>query len=81
LPPPTNGSDETGDGCAGRLSFAGAFLGGSALAIFFFAMGVPKQTDAYKTALARGQANPAVLEAIGSPISHLESFRTHIDVV
>jgi hypothetical protein len=44
-------------------------------------MGVPKQTDAYKTALARGQANPAVLEAIGSPISHLESFRTHIDVV
>ena len=45
------------------------FLGGCALAIFFFAMGVLKQTDAYKTALARAQANPAVIEAIGSPIS------------
>jgi hypothetical protein len=45
------------------------FLVGCALAIFFFAMGVLKQTDAYKTALARAQANPAVIEAIGSPIS------------
>ena len=45
------------------------FLGGSALAIFFFAMGVMKQTAAYKTALARAQTNPAVIEAIGSPIS------------
>ena len=44
------------------------FLGGCALTIFFFAMGVLKQTDAYKTALARAQANPAVIEAIGSPI-------------
>jgi len=45
------------------------FLGGCALAIFFFTMGVLKQTDAYKTALARAQENPAVIEAIGSPIS------------
>ena len=45
------------------------FLGGCALAIFFFAMGVLKQTDGYKTALARAQENPAVIEAIGSPIS------------
>lgn len=45
------------------------FVGGCALAIFFFAMGVLKQTDVYKTALARAQANPAVIEAIGSPIS------------
>jgi hypothetical protein len=45
------------------------FLGGCALAIFFFAMGVLKQSDAYKTALARAQTNPAVIEAIGSPIS------------
>ena len=45
------------------------FLGGCALAIFFFATGVLKQTDAYKTALVRAQANPAVIEAIGSPIS------------
>jgi hypothetical protein len=28
-----------------------------------------KQSDAYKIALARAQANPAVIEAIGSPIS------------
>ena len=45
------------------------FLVGCALAIFFFAMAVLKQTDAYKMALARAQENPAVIEAIGSPIS------------
>ena len=44
-------------------------LVGCALAIFFFAMGVLKQTDAYKTALARVQTNSAVIEAIGAPIS------------
>jgi hypothetical protein len=32
-------------------------------------MSVLKQSDAYKMALARAQANPAVIEAIGSPIS------------
>ena len=47
------------------------FLGGCALAIFFFAMGVMKQTDVYKTAVARAQTNPAVIEAIGSPISQI----------
>ena len=47
------------------------FFGGCALAIFFFTMGVLKQTDAYKTALARAQENPAVIEAIGSPISQI----------
>ena len=45
------------------------FLVGCVLAIFFFAIGLLKQTDAYKTALARAQENPAVIEAIGSPIS------------
>jgi Cytochrome oxidase complex assembly protein 1 len=45
------------------------FAGGCALAVFFFATGVMKQSDAYKIALARAQANPAVIEAIGSPIS------------
>jgi len=45
------------------------FLGGCAIAIFFFATGVMKQSDVYKTALARAQTNPAVIEAIGSPIS------------
>src|SRR5438128_322915 len=45
------------------------FAGGCALAIFFFVTGIMKQSDAYKIALARAQANPAVIEAIGSPIS------------
>jgi hypothetical protein len=37
--------------------------------VFLFATGIIKQSDAYKIALARAQANPAVIEAIGSPIS------------
>jgi len=37
--------------------------------VFFFATGIMKQSDAYKIALARAQTNPAVIEAIGSPIS------------
>ena len=45
------------------------FIGGCVLAVLFFAMGVMKQSDAYKTALAHAQTNPAVIEAIGSPIS------------
>jgi hypothetical protein len=56
-------------GCTGRLSCAGAFFGRLRACDFFFAISVLKQTDAYKTALARAQANPAVIEAIGSPIS------------
>src|SRR5437762_9855207 len=44
-------------------------VGGCALMVFFFATGLMKQSDAYKTALARAQANSAVIEAIGSPIS------------
>ena len=47
------------------------FLGACAFAIFFFAIGVMKQTDVYKTAVARAQTNPAVIEAIGSPISQI----------
>ena len=45
------------------------FIGGCVLAALFFATGVMKQSDAYKMALARAQTNPAVIEAIGSPIS------------
>ena len=56
-------------GCAGGLYCAGAFSGRLRTCDFFFAMGVLKQTDAYKTALARAQENPAVIEAIGTPIS------------
>ena len=37
--------------------------------VFLFATGIMKQSDAYKIALARAQANPGVIEAIGSPIS------------
>lgn len=56
------------------------FLGGCALAVFFFAMGVLKQTDAYETALARAQENPAVIEAIGSPISQTGIFSGNSNV-
>ena len=44
------------------------FAGGCALMVFFFVTGVMKQSDAYKVALARAQTNPALIEAIGSPI-------------
>ena len=37
--------------------------------VFFFATSMMKQSEAYKIALARAQANSAVVEAIGSPIS------------
>ena len=37
--------------------------------VFFFVTSVMKQSDAYKIALARAQTNPALIEAIGSPIS------------
>ena len=45
------------------------FVVGCGLLAFLFATGIMKQSDAYKIALARAQANPAVIEAIGSPIS------------
>src|SRR5207237_3809907 len=45
------------------------FVGGCGLLVFLFATGIIKQSDAYKIALARAQANPAVIEAIGSPTS------------
>src|SRR5213595_3131414 len=56
-------------GRAARLSFARAFRGWMRPPAFLFATGIMKQSDAYKIALARAQANPAVIEAIGSPIS------------
>jgi hypothetical protein len=42
---------------------------GFALAVFYFVVGVMKESDAYKMALARAQTNPALIQAIGSPIS------------
>jgi Cytochrome oxidase complex assembly protein 1 len=52
---------------AGCFTVALLFLGfvGSILVIVFSAM---KSTDVYKTALARAKADPAVIEALGSPI-------------
>src|SRR5947207_9157283 len=46
-------------------------VGGWALMVFFLATGLIKQSDAYKIALARAQANSAVIEAIGSPIAQI----------
>src|SRR5438477_12212722 len=44
------------------------FVGGCGLLAFLFATGIMKQSDAYNIALARAQANPAAMEAIGSQI-------------
>ena len=51
----------------GCFSVALLFLAftGSILVIVFSAM---KSTDVYKEALARAKADPAVIEALGSPI-------------
>src|SRR4051812_40859658 len=37
-------------------------------AIVFIVFGAMKSTDVYKTALARAQSDPAVVEALGTPI-------------
>ena len=56
-------------------------IAGFVLAIFYFVMGVVKESDAYKKALARTQENPAVIEAIGSPISQtgIVSGNSHVN--
>ncbi len=51
-------------GCLSVLVVFAAFVGSIAL-IVFSAM---KSTDVYKDALARAQAHPSVIEALGSPI-------------
>ena len=64
------GSEEIGNGsCRSVVFLPVLFVGGCGLLVFLFATGIIKQSDAYKIALARAQANPAVIEAIGSPIS------------
>ena len=45
------------------------FVGGCGLLAFLVAIGIMKQSDAYKIAVARAQVNQAVIQAIGSPIS------------
>lgn len=39
-----------------------------AMGIFAFVMNVVKSSDAYKMAMKRAEANPAIVEAIGKPI-------------
>jgi len=51
-------------GCLTVLVLFLAFVG-SILVIVFSAM---KSTDVYREALARAKADPAVIEALGSPI-------------
>jgi hypothetical protein len=51
-------------GCLFVLLVAAAFVA----AAFFLALGIMKQSDAYKIALARAQQSPAVTSALGSPI-------------
>src|SRR3989440_4234510 len=55
-------------------------VGGCALTVFFFATGIMKQSDAYKISLARAQATPAVIGAIGSPISQTGIVSGNSDV-
>ena len=51
-------------GCLTILLFFAAFVGLIVLVVF----GAMKSSDAYKGALARARAEPAVVEALGSPI-------------
>lgn len=54
-----------------------AFIG----AILVIVFGAMKSTDVYKEALARAKANPAVIEALGSPITEgfLVSGNTNVN--
>ena len=51
-------------GCLTILALFAAFI----ISIVLFAFGMMKSTDIYKDALAKAQAEPAVVEALGSPI-------------
>ena len=64
-------------GCLSMLLLFVAFVGSIAL-IVFSAM---KSTDVYKDALARAKGNPAVIGALGSPITdgYLVSGNTNVN--
>jgi hypothetical protein len=64
-------------GCLGMLVLFVAFVGSIAL-IVFSAM---KSSDVYKDALVRAQADPSVIEALGSPIKEgfLVSGNTNVN--
>src|SRR5438046_10639586 len=56
-------------------------VGGCGLLAFLFATGIMRQSDACKITLARGQANPAVIEARGSPVSESGAGSGNSDVM
>ena len=64
-------------GCFGMLTLLVTFVASIAL-IVFSAM---KSTDVYKDALARAEAHPSVIEALGSPIKEgfLVSGNTNVN--
>jgi len=51
-------------GCLGALTLFAAFVGSVGLIVF----GAFKSTEVYKSALARAEEQPAVIEALGSPV-------------
>ena len=64
-------------GCFGTLALLLAFIGSIALMVF----SAMKSTDVYKEALARAEAHPSVIEALGSPIKEgfLVSGNTNVN--
>lgn len=65
-----------GFGCLGIILLACAFVAG----IFFLIMGSIKSSDAYQTAMAKAQANPEVVAALGQPIQPGWMFSGSINV-
>ena len=51
-------------GCLGMLGLLALFI----FMIVMFAFGVIKSSEAYKTAVEAAKSNPAVIEALGTPI-------------
>ena len=64
-------------GCLGTIVLLVAFVGSIALVVF----SAMKSTDVYKDALARVEAHPSVIEALGSPIKEgfLVSGNTNVN--
>ncbi|MGB9474464.1 MAG: cytochrome c oxidase assembly factor Coa1 family protein [Candidatus Udaeobacter sp.] len=64
-------------GCLGTIVLLFAFVGSIALVVF----SAMKSTDVYKDALARVEAHPSVIEALGSPIKEgfLVSGNTNVN--
>jgi len=52
-------------GCLSMIVLFAAFVG----SLFLVATGAMKSSDVYKEAVAKAQANPAVVEALGTPMT------------